>query len=73
MRSAEIPAWTGTEVRDAEGLLIGRVAALRFDPWTSAPSEIVVARPDGTPATLSAAGLRVRLDHVRLAAQMQTV
>lgn len=63
----EVPAWAGTEVRDLDGAVLGRVAALRFDPWTAAPSELVVALDDGTAATLPARGLRVRLDHVAVA------
>lgn len=63
----EIPGWAGTEVRDATGVVLGRIASLRFDPWTSQPTEVVVAPAAGPPVVLSARRMRVRVDHVALA------
>ncbi len=63
----EVPGWAGTEVRDPDGVVLGHVASLRFDPWTRRPSELVVSLPDGSPAVVPAMGMRLRLDHVVVA------
>ena len=52
---AHIPAWSGAPVRDHDGLEAGRIAEVRFDDLTQAPSGFVLVR-DGAHALIPAAG-----------------
>jgi hypothetical protein len=63
-----IPSWAGTEVRDRDGRYLGVVAALEFDPATACPAVFVVVRDDARRERVPAAGARLAVDHVRLAA-----